>query len=200
MKLFAQVIAFALCMTLLVGVVQATPMLVFDHFPSASGLGFNLFLDTGDADGEFNTIIVEVLPEAGDTLQNYNPSGTSGFTPLGPGADASYTNAFLGAPVAFGGLGFSVIDGGTDNVSSSGPDGIGYNAGPLGANISSQDPIHLNTVILPNHTGRATANVRLINTGNVIAELSVRLVPEPTTLALGGLAMIGVVCSRRRFS
>jgi len=199
MKTFSQVFASVLVVAVTSAIATAAPMVSIDQ----SGDSFAISLVTDDVDNMFNTIIAEILPAAPNSFVNFDADGVDG-APLGPGADASFINALMAAPSAFGGLGYTLIDGGTANVSASGAGGIGFNAGPLGANITSQDPIFLSNVVLPTG-GAGSYSIQLVDTGNVLATLSGTfggqvVIPEPGTLLMASLGLIGFAGCRRRRS
>lgn len=157
----------------------------------------SLFLD-GEADnGQFDTIIVDVKARPGVEFLNINESGVDGFTPLAPGADATFVNALLSAPPAFGGNGFSIL--GQEVTSTS----VAFTGGPLGGTIDTVNGPNVgpnglflgNFVLSPGGVGDAT--VQLVRGGSVIAELSA-VVPEPATLALASLSLVALACGRRR--
>jgi len=139
----------------------------------------------------FDTISVSIVGNAGATLEAQD-SGFDGFAPRPAGAAFTYINQFLGAQVAQGGKGLTVV--GAENL----PTGLKFDATFLGGNIDTGASMFLANVQLPAPKA-ATATVQLIGGGQVLETLSaVFPIPEPATLALGGMGLIGMIGLVRR--
>ncbi len=166
---------------------------------SGDSLVHSLYLDGLTTADEATALSVSILP--GDSaFENFNATGFDGTTQLGAADDFSFTNAGLSLPpVPFNGKGWTIIDGSDDVAPPSGPDGIGY-AASFPGNFLDADDLLLNNIMLPRDAVGSAVVVLIGGDGNPIGEpLSSPLpIPEPTTLALAGLSMIGIVGLRRR--
>ncbi len=183
-------------------IIALTAVLALFAAPSAFGLGisvdpigrtaegiYSVWLDGMDA--EIDSIDISIV---GDGIELLNPnSGLDGFVPRGPGDPFSYVNALLAAPTAApGGQGWSLVG------NEATPAGIRIAGGPLGAKIDTSAPLFLANVMIP-ADGNAEYVATFVNGGNTVGEARGPIpVPEPATLALAGLSILGVAFSRRR--
>ncbi len=153
---------------------------------------YTLWLD--GMNEEFDSIDLTVVGEGVELL---NPdSGLNGFVPRGPGDPFTYINVMLSAPTTFpGGQGWSLV------ANEATPAGIRVAGGPLGAKIDTTAPLFLANVMVPLR-GTFCARMTVVNDGQTIAEVqasnSFACIPEPTTLSLTGLTLLGFVCAGRR--
>ena len=192
--------ATSFSLALYASIATATPVLtVTEDLDSFPGLDvYAVILDLGTADNLANTFELTITPTVGD-FQNLNATGSAGVTPLGPlAAGDTYVSAFLAAPVAFGGQGFSIL---TPIFT---PTGITTGGGPLGLNITSPTPFFLANIAVPDG-GSGTFNIDLTNAGAAVGMASATygggttpVIPEPTTFGLAGLAMVAFGGMRRR--
>jgi hypothetical protein len=161
-----------------------------------NGNSYAIFLAGEEDNGMFDTVDVVITPEVGTTFANNDP-GFEGFAPRPAGQQFTYINQFLGAASAQGGEGWSVL--GAVNT----PTSVAFAGGPLGQTISTaakpDGRLFLANVIYSPTNGASTANVQLISAGIPIETLSLRVpIPEPATLAMAGLGLIGMVVVSRR--
>lgn len=141
---------------------------------------------------------IAIMPNTGVEFLNFDTDGVDGGA-IPAGVDKTFTNALLGLPVAFGGRGWTIIDGSPEVPPPSGPNGIGYAASTPGAFMTA-DNLFLNNVTLP-RGGAGLALVTIIGGdgnplpgGNLSAVLGI---PEPGTMAMAGLSLIGLAFRRR---
>lgn len=160
---------------------------------------YSIYLDGEGDNGNFDTIIVNLTPNDPAVFANIDEDGADGFTPREPGGEFTYISAFLGAPPAFGGNGHSVLG----PVTSAG--GIEFTSGPLGMTIDTvngpnnrAEGLFLANVMLENG-GTGVASAQIVSGGQILSTIEAPIgIPEPTTMALAGLSLIGLVASRRR--
>ncbi len=192
----------ALAVTLVAGYTSAASLVVTEDLDSFPGLDvYAVSLDLGADSGLANTFELNITPSAGD-FQNLNPTGAAGFTPLGPLAvGETYVSAFLAAPPAFGGLGYSVL------TPLFGATQITTGGGPLGGTIDTPPapvgPVFFLANIAVPDGGAGTFDLSLTNAGAPVANVSapygpVSEIPEPTTFGLVGLAVAAFGGLRRR--
>lgn len=178
---------FALAAVLALAVSSTATAATLKSTPAANGTSA-IYLN-GEA-AVFDTISVSLESTVGDFQAQ--DGGFNGFFPRAAGEPFSFINALLGAPVAQGGKGLTVV--GAENT----PDKLAFDATLLGGNITTGGDLFLANVLFP-MPNVGVANVSLIAGGQVIQTLSVPInIPEPATIAMGGLGLIGVVAASRR--
>lgn len=170
-----------------------------DTFDGDAGV-VGIYLDGQELNGQFDTVIVDIRPNIG-SFEEIDEDGVDGITPRPAGDPFTYINPFLSAPPAFGGNGFSVLGAETN------PNRVAFTAGPLGMtidtvngpNVGDRGLFLANINLSVPFIGAGSATVDLVRAGTLIATLSEPFpVPEPATLAMAGLAMVGVSATRRR--
>lgn len=160
-----------------------------------SGPVYSLYLDGGADNGAFDSIDVQIAAGSGSSFMNQD-SGFNGFFPRAAGEEFSFINPLLGAATAQGGEGWSVL--GATNT----PDLMAFGGGPLGATISTAAkpaPGLFLANIMTQGSGLAT--VQVISAGNILSTLTADVggvIPEPATMALAGMGLIGFIAIRRR--
>ncbi len=159
---------------------------------------FSIFLNELSQNDQVTAIEVTLTPGDSQFL-NYNGTGFDGTDQLDETDDASFTSAGLTLPaIPFNGKGWTVIDGSPVVSPPSGPDGIGYAASNPGFFLDA-DGLLLNNIMLPKSALGAAVVVLIGGDGNPIdGGRLTDVLPEPTTLVLAGMSLIGIVGVRRR--
>jgi hypothetical protein len=158
---------------------------------------FSLYIAGEEDNGNFDTVDVAISPTVGATFVNID-GGLDGLFGARPaGQNFTFINRFLGRDPVQGGEGWTVL--GFTNTAT----GFGFAGGPLGRTISTADEpggrLFLANMVLSPPSGNADARVQLISAGNVIEELRILFViPEPATITIAGLGLVGVVAASRR--
>jgi hypothetical protein len=166
-------------------------------FLSVSGENGNYAIYLNGEATVFNGVDFKVTPDSG-AFQALN-GGLNAGAPRGPGDAFTYRNRAIDlAPDDIDnpgiGKGWTLINPTTTGAM------VSFAGGPLGGNIdTSTEPggrLFLANVILPAGVkGLATAT--LVNGSTTVATLSV-VVPEPATVALVSMGLLGLVALRRR--
>ena len=115
-----------------------------------------------------------------------------------PPSDDSGFNGLLDAPPLFGGLGYSAF-GVTDTTSE-----VSGTFASLGSNdIANQGNLFIAQVVVPTG-GSGTFSFEFFDDGNSVGggsnSFGGEIIPEPGTITLAGLSVIGLLSSRRRRS
>lgn len=148
---------------------------------------YSVYLD-GEAD-VFDSFSLTL--DAGSSTFLAQDPGFEGFAPRPAGQAFSYVNQYLPAAVAQGGKGLTVV--GAVNT----PDVLSFDATSLTGPIVTGGKMFLANVNYPNAFG--TATLRLVSAGQFTDTLTAPIgIPEPATVALAGLGLIGLVAARRR--
>jgi hypothetical protein len=163
---------------------------------------------TGDAYGLFITgpeaniaaLGFSAKSDASSPFLNMNGGLASG-QPRPAGQAFTYVNRYLNTPVddldIVGGKGWTFLDSATTAAE------LRFEGGPLGVNIDASQKLFLGNVFLPTG-GKGTYSVIIKDaTGNNIGgalagAIGGAVIPEPATLALAGMGLIGLVAVRRR--
>jgi hypothetical protein len=173
---------------------NAARLVVEPLLPAANGV-YSLYLD-GEAT-TFNGVSLSVKPDGGALFQNLT-SGIVGGNARGPGDAFSYRNRLIDAdPLDFPESKEWTLLGVVTTTSE-----IAFNGGPLGENIDTStetnNRLFLANIMLP-QGATATANLTLVEGTTTVHQESVAIpIPEPATLALAGLGMVGLVAVSRR--
>ena len=159
---------------------------------------YSVYLEGGADNGNFDSVEFAATPDAGSSFVNLD-AGFNGFFPRLAGEDFTFINALLGAQVAQGGQGWSVL--GATNTA----DLVAFGGGPLGTTISTDAAPGLflaNIKLGPSGKGMATAT--LFRAGNAVGDLLSApiggIVPEPATFVLAGMGILGLAAVRRRMA
>ncbi|MCC6491785.1 MAG: PEP-CTERM sorting domain-containing protein [Pirellulales bacterium] len=194
MKTILSLVAVGLCVVACSAVNAASLSL------GTNNTAISLYLDGGAENGQFDTIFVSLKPNGSATFANQN-SGAAAGVPRPAGEAFSYPNRMLTAdPLDFpGGLALSQV--GLVNT----PQELSFAVGKAGGTLTTADQpggkLFLANVDFPAiaQGAKGTATVQLISAGNLVVELN-RAIPEPTTLGLAGLSLLGLVAARRRMA
>ncbi|MEM8947187.1 MAG: PEP-CTERM sorting domain-containing protein [Planctomycetota bacterium] len=191
MKIAQTFAALALAITITTAA-NAGSVTVSDPALTAPG-GLPLYeftLDTTGMQGSFDTIELVIEADAGTTL---NQEGTGGELVMQPSDDTGFS-AFLTAPTNFGGQGLSSF--GVDDTTDLST-GISGTFASLGSNDASTfDPYLLAQVV---SDGTGTYRYSFFDDGSEVGSGSgIWGIPEPTTLVLAGLSLVGFAGIRRR--
>jgi hypothetical protein len=143
---------------------------------------------------EFDTIEVRMTPNPGTTHTNIN-SGLSAGVPRPAGQAFTYINRVLnGDPLddpSYKGWQLPL------NVNTAAL--LNFGGGPLGATIDTAGSMFLANVHLNAPNGGGIARVITQRAGVLVADVSTFYgVPEPATLAMAGMGIVGMVAVSRR--
>ena len=158
-----------------------------------SGGGDTLFeftLDTTGMVGGFDTFELVLTPTAG----TFNQVGDAGTAVTQASEDSGFID-FLTAPVNFGGQALSAF-GIVDTTAE-----VSGTHASLGSNDASELGNYLVAQIVMSQGGMGVYRAEFFDDGDSVGSAEGPFgIPEPSTLALAGLSLIGVITSRRRKS
>lgn len=193
MKIAQTFAAFALAITI-TSATFAGEVSVADATDAPGGLPLYAFnLDTTGMEGAFDTIELVIEADAGSTLNQTNADGTL-VTSATPSDDSGFID-LLTAPPNFGGQGLSSfgVDAATDLTT-----GLSGTFASLGSNGASDlGGYQLAQVV---SDGAGTFRYAFFDDGTEVGSGSGEwgVIPEPTSMVLAGLSLIGFVGARRR--
>jgi hypothetical protein len=163
---------------------------------------YSVYFSGGEHNGNFDTIIVDIVPGPGTQFLNTN-SGLSAGAPRLPGEPFTYINRYINFdPNEYAGALNWTILGLTPSALV--PNGLGFTAGPLGGKINTSSlpngELFLANLTIPTAAGAyATANVQVVSAGTILQTLAAAFpVPEPATAGLASFALLGLLAIRRR--
>jgi len=161
---------------------------------AAQGI-YSALINTGS--DVIDTIDVKFTPGAGSTFINNN-SGLASGVPRNPGDPFTYPNRKLNAdPLDVdGGQGWTFF-GLTNNANT-----LEFTGTPIGSTINTNNTgLFLGNVMLNSPASTGTVTIKGLRLGNEVFNLTENLgapIPEPATLAMAGLALVGMVAIGRR--
>lgn len=197
LKLFVAPIAIALAFTI------ANSQAAQIRMECLGTRTYGVFLDGEELNGQFDTLIVDIRPDRGFSFSNLDPNGVDNRMARPGGDPFTFINAFLGAPIGFGGNGFTLLGPTTTEHA------IQFAAGPLfgmidtanGPNVGP-DGLFLANLFEPGPG--LSAEIQLVSGGNILANLSsarfldaLPCVPEPTSLTLFLAGVLALASSKR---
>lgn len=199
---FISCLAILLLSCVKMSTIEAAEIRAERHADSPEGTVWSIYLYDIRASENVDTIIVSIsdcLTDRDTPFRNIDSYGVDGFTPRPPGDPFTYVNALLQAPPAFGGNGFTVL--GLTVTEEK----IEFTAGPLGEIIDTENGpgtvangIFLANMVLAGSFG-PIASVQLVSQGNVVSHIQGgSLCPEPTSLVLAAVGVVGLACAPRR--
>lgn len=164
-----------------------------------NGATYAFSLDGQASNGAFDTIFFKATTPAPNTFTNQN-GGLSSGAPRPAGQAFTYPNRMLNADPGDveGGLGLSQF--GLSNAANSGE--LSFTVASLGGKLTTPNGgLFVANVNMP--TGAGNAQWQILNAGALVAEGNLAFgapVPEPATVALVGMGLIGLVAARRRMA
>jgi hypothetical protein len=158
---------------------------------------FAIFLDGEQHNGAFDTFGFWVRPNAPAVFTNF--SGLLGGPPRPPGQPFTYHNGLLNAdplddPNSIGLAMLGLIRTPTE---------LSFAASRLGGTITTatqpNGDLFLGNVNMPGAGASANVTVQLYRAGDLVQELTATIpVPEPTSMALAGIALAGMIAVSHR--
>ena len=151
---------------------------------------YSIFLDGQEADGNFDTVFVELIPSAPATFTNQN-SGLQSGAPRPAGQAFSYRNRLLDLdptdPDNPGGLGWTVVGA----VSTA--NALSFTGGPLGCQDRHRNADGEHPWPLPGEREHAVGHRYLQGSGHqrrcMVQELT-GIIPEPASFGFGELGSV----------
>ncbi len=195
--------------TALLAVSVATTVSAASLSVTTTGTGVNtaysVYLNGGADNDNFDTINMIATPTSGNTFLNPNTGLASSF-PRSPGEPSTFRNRFLDRDPGEGDGGRGYSQFGAVQTTA----GLEFTVAALGGTISTAgEPggnlflanFNINTPIgNPSALGQAT--VTIFSAGNVVGTpLTVTFpdaIPEPATLAMAGMGLVGIIAASRR--
>jgi hypothetical protein len=167
-----------------------------------NGTTISVYLDASavaGANGQFDTVIYDSAPDVGSTFAAPG-SGLASGAPRPAGQASTYRNRVLDLDPTDvdnpGGLGWSIV--GASTVASA----LNFTGGPLGLKITTPPSTpQAPGLFLANYslTGVGSAHVQIVSAGTILGEQTITLgIPEPATVGLASMALLGLVGLRRR--
>jgi hypothetical protein len=171
--------------------------------PSFSPTGiYSVYVNGGTDNGNFDTLIVDIKPDAPALFLNPNSGNEPGVGPRPAGQPFTYINRMINASPddVPGGLGWTVLGlAPTAELAN----GLSFTTGPLGSTINTSGMLNgelfLVNFMIPAGAS-ATGGVQLVSAGTVLRNLPLIDIPEPTTAGLASLALVGLAAARRRWA
>jgi hypothetical protein len=161
---------------------------------------YSFFLEGGADNGNFDTIFFKSTATAPAVFTNTNGGLVSG-APRPAGQAFTYPNRMLnGDPGDIeGALGLSQFG----LVNNTGE--LSFTVASLGGTITTAGQaggLFLGNVNMPGTTSGGVATVQVLRLGSLVSESTISfggvVIPEPATIAMAGLGMIGMVAAARR--
>jgi hypothetical protein len=191
-------LAVALGVTLC-STVNAASLRVNPHSPTGV---YSLYFNGGAENGNFDTIIVDILPLAGAQFLNTN-SGNEASRPRPPGMPYTYINRAINTdPFDYPeGLGWTILGlAPTYELAN----GLQFTAGPLGGKINTSTmpngELFLANIIMP-PDAQAMASVQVVSVGTILQTLTATFpIPEPAAAGLATVALLSLAAIGRRWA
>jgi hypothetical protein len=188
----------AVCVAVAASTTKAAVIYSVTATPQGANTAYSLYMNTNGV--AMNGIDMQATPSAGQSFLNPG-SGLSSGAPRPAGQAFTYRNRFLDLDPADpdnpGGKGWTLVAPTTTAAL------VTISGGPLGGTINSaSDPggkIFLANFLLPNGaTGQAV--MKAVNGAPVVDTQTVPIgqIPEPATLGLAGMSLVGLLAASRR--